>query len=144
MHRINCEHGLRNYRGILRGAWRQSQWRKKIPSISDSADSHSTGKRAIRNELYRCKWKIWFDASRIIKQFLLFPLFFFYISFFTYLCERGINSRFTFSLPSWLRFISHISKNWINNVTKLQFKISFNFTNLTKLHCNFRIFSYSI
>lgn len=50
---------------------------KKIP---DSADSHSAGKHAIRNELYRCKWKIWFDASRIIKQSLLSPLFFLHVS----------------------------------------------------------------
>lgn len=67
---------------------------KKIP---DSADSHSAGKHAIRNELYRCKWKIWFDASRIIKQSLLSPLFFFYTYLWEFLFrfrEREINSRF--------------------------------------------------
>lgn len=71
------------------------------------------GKRAIRNELYRCKWKIWFDASRIIKRSPSSSSFFFFTRIFENFLSRSFSFRDSLlPFPRDRRSISHILKNY--------------------------------
>lgn len=60
--------------GILRRAWRQSEWKKFAGFPARPILIPRKPKHATPNELCRRRWKIWFHTPRIIKQPLLLRL----------------------------------------------------------------------